>query len=121
MRFPAPARIVLRTGLEGIHITNLRMRGGPNPYYDIDYLPVVVETDLMPVVYGGGGIEWQDAAGSVLTTDDVEAQNRLSVRDAPGCSVKFQCGKRVFRIFAAGLLVLQPAVVMRLLRSVTIR
>lgn len=97
------------------------MRGGPNPYYDIDYLPVVVETDLMPVVYGGGGIEWQDAAGSVLTTDDVEAQNRLSVRDAPGCSVKFQCGKRVFRIFAAGLLVLQPAVVMRLLRSVTIR
>lgn len=26
--------------------------GGPNPYYDIDDLPVVVETDFARVVYG---------------------------------------------------------------------
>jgi len=56
--------------------------GGPNPYYNINYLPVVVETDLMPVTYSGGGIEWQDAVGNVLTTDDAETQGRLSVRDA---------------------------------------
>lgn len=57
--------------------------GGPNPYYDVDYLPVVVETDLTPVAYGGGGIEWQDALGKALTTDEAEAQGRLVVvRDA---------------------------------------
>ncbi|HCB13640.1 MAG TPA: hypothetical protein DEP36_08770, partial [Gammaproteobacteria bacterium] len=37
--------------------------GGPNLYYDIDYLPVVVETDLTPVEYGGGRIEWQSTTG----------------------------------------------------------
>jgi len=61
--------------------------GGPNPYYDIDYLPVVVETDLTLVVYGGGGIEWQDTTGNVLTTDDAESQGRLSITE---CSVKSQ-------------------------------
>ncbi|MDQ5908015.1 MAG: hypothetical protein QG599_106 [Pseudomonadota bacterium] len=54
--------------------------GGPNPYYDVAYLPVVVETDLTPVMYGGGGIEWQDDLGSALTTDDAEAQGRLKIR-----------------------------------------
>lgn len=56
--------------------------GGPNPYYDIDYLPVAVETGLIPVVYGGGGIEWEDAAGHILTTDDAETQGQLSVQNA---------------------------------------
>ena len=57
--------------------------GGPNPYYDVNYLSGVVETDLTPVVYGGGGIEWQDALGNALTTDEAEAQGRLVVvRDA---------------------------------------
>jgi len=56
--------------------------GGPNPYYDIDYLPVAVETDLTPVEYGGGGIEWQDTTGITLTTDEAEAQGRLIVQGA---------------------------------------
>lgn len=56
-----------------------QQEGGPNPYYEIDYLPVVVETDLTLVVYGGGGIEWRDAQGWALTTDDAEAQGRLSI------------------------------------------
>ena len=54
--------------------------GGPNPYYDIDYLPVVVETDLTPATYSGGGIEWQAPDGKALTTDDAEDQGRLRVR-----------------------------------------
>ncbi len=53
---------------------------GPNPYYDVAYLPVVVETDLTPVMYGGGGIEWQDDQGNALTTDDAEAQGRLKIQ-----------------------------------------
>lgn len=56
--------------------------GGPNPYYDIDYLPVVVETDLTLIVYGGGGVEWQDAAGITLTTDEAETQGRLIIQGA---------------------------------------
>jgi hypothetical protein len=56
--------------------------GGPNPYYDVDYLSVVVETDLTPVVYGGGGIEWQDVSGNALTTDEAETQGRLTIQDA---------------------------------------
>ena len=50
-----------------------------NPYDNIEYLAVSVETDLTPVVYGGGGIEWQDTNGAGFTTDDAEAQNLLRV------------------------------------------
>ena len=52
---------------------------GANPYDNIEYLPVCVETDLTLVVYGGGGIEWQDINGAGFTTDDAEAQNLLHV------------------------------------------
>lgn len=52
---------------------------GANPYDNIEYLPVRVETDLTLVVYGGGGIEWQDINGAGLTTDDAEAQGLLRV------------------------------------------
>ena len=54
--------------------------GGPNPYYVIDYLPVVVNTDLILVTYGGGGVEWRDASGQIWATDDAEAQGRLNIR-----------------------------------------
>lgn len=57
--------------------------GEPNPYYEVSYLPVVVETDLHPDEYGGGAIEWQDAAGLAFTTDDAEAQGLLKIIAAP--------------------------------------